>query len=637
MKELPRISTYLRKYGIKPLNKGFSDRYTIIGFDTETIGNDDITVDKDIYSMQLVKNNLNEQYFYLVSNDDVGIKMLDAKTEYGTYIFNRYSFTTAHNLEFDLGALLGNDFLNIIDYKKYKERRYQVKEGNLYYDGWKIKFNLGQSSFFEFKKRGTKLIFTDSRNWFKGSLDDIGKTFFKIRKKEKPSFLGIRPPMNDVEFTQFKDYAMQDAKIQFLLTKEIEKIHQDEDVPLNRTPASFAGNIFKAKFLKNRLFLDKNDNKLKFIWTTYHGARFEGIGRGYFEDMNMYDVNSLYPFSMVKSPLNFTNAIYKQMSLDDIENGFVGFCCVDFNYNEDTMYPCLPVRSEKLTFPLSGVSFCTSFEVVNALKQGVNINHIHAIGWEPDQEDIDHPFVKYVDYMYKQKQHIAKLIEEAEMDSDIDELLRLKIQYLKLKLLLNTPYGKLAQRNDVYDLDEEKNVEIAGSMFKPDFASLITGYSRKVIHDYMVEFDSLYCDTDSIITKKKIENDYELGGMKCEYEDVDFAVIRSKVYFGIENDSVVKAAKHGFRIPKQSAYELLKQAGNNNFVEYECKRMTKSLESIRSTRPSHMKPRKWVSDTFRITLDEDGKRIFDKKLTTAEELLSDQTMSRPLENVISIY
>ena len=642
MKKLPRLNSYIMRYGIKIEERGYSDSSTLIGFDTETIGNDDINVDKDIYSLQVVKNSMNEQYFYLVSKDEVGINMLDFKTEFGNYLFNRHAYVTAHNLEFDLGALLGDDFLRIIDYRKYKERKIKVKQGNVHYKGWKIKAGLGQSPFVLFRKKGTCITFSDSRNWFRGSLESIGNTYFQIKKKKKPLFLGLRPPQNDKEFAEFKEYAMQDARIQFLMTQEIAKLHEQEDIKLSITPAARAGRIFKKNFLRNRLFIDNNVKRLGFIWSTYHGARFEAIGRGFFKKRNMYDINSLYPWSMKHSPLNFSNSKLDVMTLNDVEKGMTGFCRVEFKY-DDCLYPALPVRGEKLVFPLSGTSWCTTHELKNALKQGVNVQRFHGLGWTPREGDVMHGLGEFVDYKYAEKQKIAALIDklEAENTGMTRELQKAYIDYLAVKLDLNSMYGKLAQRNNIWDEEVEKHVEIAGSMFKPDFASLITGLSRASIHDYMQKFQAIYCDTDSIITQKKLESDLKLGGMKMEYEDLDFLIIRSKLYFGLQpykgSYVVSKAAKHGFRITKQDAYELLKRYEKQDFVQYEKKRMTKCLESTRSTRPSHMKPRKWVRDTFNITMDEDGKRKYHRKLTKIKDLLNKHTFSQPLKHVESKY
>lgn len=640
MRDLPQISEYLRSYGIKPEERGYNNRYTLIGLDTETIGNNDINVENDIYSMQMVKNSLQEEYFYLVSKEDVGIKMLDATSETDNFLFNRYSFITAHNLEFDLGALLGKDFLKLINYHKYKENDIKVSHGNVHFKGWDVKFTLGQSPFFMFRKKGTRLIFTDSRNWFKGSLDSIGKTFFNIAKKDKPSYLGQRAPSTDAEFKSFKEYAMQDARIQFLITKKIASLHENENVAMTITPASFSSKIFKKNFLTNRLFLERDESKLKLIWSTYHGARFESIGRGFFEDYNMYDVNSLYPYAMKMSPLNFSNTPMSNLTLNDIERGAMGFCRVEFKYRSPVAYPCLPVREEKLVFPYSGVSYCTSHELLNALND-IDIISFSAVGWYPAHEDINHPLSKYIDYVYNEKQLIAHQIKDLEKennDYNYEEIMRLQIEYLKSKLKMNSLYGKFAQRNPVYDASSDKNISLAGAMFKPDFASLITGYSRKVIHDYMTKYGTIYCDTDSIISKADIEDTFDLGGLKKEHENIDFMIIRSKLYFGLNpaHDTVKKAAKHGFRISKQDAFDLLRKYDSKE-VEYETTRMTKAMESQRSTKVTHSLPRKWVTDNFVISLAEDGKRVFDKNLMTSKQLFENSTLSMPLLYAESSY
>lgn len=653
MKELPRFNTYIKRFGIKPENRDYSNKYTLIGFDTETIGNNDINIKKDIYSMQLVKNSLNEEYFYLVGNDENNLSILDEKTESGQYLFNRHSYITAHNLDFDLGALLGDDYLKICSPEKYQQNGIKFQNGHVLYKDWKIKYALDQTTFFEFKKKDTKIIFTDSMNFFKGSLDMLGKEYFNMEKLKKPVFLGIRPPETDEEFLEFKNYAMQDARIQFLLTKKISDMHKIDNVRLTNTPASLTWRSFRKNYLKDRLFLENNLDKLKLIWSTYHGAVFCAFGRGYYYNKNMYDVNSLYPYSMHESPMNFSNSKYQYLKLDDVENGYYGFCRTKFKFPKDTLYPNLPVRSDKLYFPLEGISYCTTMEIKKALDLGAELSDIKILGWYPKEEDINHPIKKFVADNYKTKKLISEKLEKCK---DYEEYKILMTDYLYTKLKLNTLYGRLAQRNDVYDQDLKKYVEIMGSSFKPDFASLITGYSRNIIHNYIMKFNAIYCDTDSIITDKKLPSDLELGGMKLEYENLNFLIVRSKVYFGINNeDKVKKCGRHGFRLTNQNIkksfqdnkgnlfstnddiFNFIKKHEDRSNINYDCIRMTKTKESIKSRRITHNKPRKWVSDNFTIKLDADNKRTYYENLKTSKELFSRNTFSEPLKIMQSIY
>jgi hypothetical protein len=68
----------------------------------------------------------------------------------------------------------------------------------------------------------------------------------------------------------------------------------------------------------------------------------------YGEILYYYDVNSIYPFAMMKdmplSPAGFTNSITQ----DDLINGnFFGFCLADIECPKDIAVPLLPFREHK--------------------------------------------------------------------------------------------------------------------------------------------------------------------------------------------------------------------------------------------------------------------------------------------------
>jgi len=268
------------------------------------------------------------------------------------------------------------------------------------------------------KKEKKSITIADSMSWYKTSLKKVAEQYFGegMQKFERPEFLGKKAPDNKEEFKVFVDYAEQDAQIQFALTERIYRLCLEGKVRLCLSPAQLAGRVFQKQYLQDRLFLPYW-KRLDFIARTYHGAAFQAFGRGFFEDIYYYDINSLYPFAAINTPLNFSNTKLEKLKLEDFEHGFVGFAAVRFAFPEKEEYPCLPVLKliksfPKLCFPSAGFSYCSSEELLLALKKGCEIKGMMGLGWYPDQADINHPLANYMYDIYGKKAELEKLKEK---------------------------------------------------------------------------------------------------------------------------------------------------------------------------------------------------------------------------------
>jgi hypothetical protein len=637
--KMPTIPYFTKKFGVGALLSKFNEKtFSICGLDTETIGADNpYRTVKDLHSIQIVKNDINNSYIEFPENQ--GIEILDYKhtnpiinINYGTikdsFLFPRRAYISCHNLQFDLGAILGDDFVKISNREGFdKDRKFK---------GWKVMLNSKGSCYAEFKRKDAHLIFVDSMAFFSGSLEKVAQNFFPTaRKMEKPSFLGVRLPNPD-EQEYFNEYAMNDAKVQFLLTQKIVDIHRQAGIPLSITPASMAIKIFLTNYLpmSKRIFLDRQHSVIEFCQKSYAGARFEAIGRGRFHHINYYDINSSYPYSAIKTPLPFSNKPLKEIDISMYEKDYCGVAKVEFQAPESEICPILPVRSEKLLFPLHGISYCTSHELVEAIRRGYKINPIKCLGWYPTEEDINHPLGKYMADTYAEKQFVDEELKNPNIEETYKYELLIKRQ--RLKLILNATIGKFDQKNENKITKELR----AGKMFNPIHASLILGYSRyylnKIVHDNKVR--PLYFDTDSIMTPDNLPTSTELGGLKLESGDVDLVIIRSKNYFIFDKDGKVKkCATHSLKITQDDNnknrmhvnqfMDLLKENPEESQVEYKSRHLTKPLEAFRRK----LAPRAFIDEIRRYTIEEDGKRNYHKKLSTIKDLLTDSTLSSPLD------
>jgi hypothetical protein len=610
---VPFIPRYLFKFGIKPQHQGTEKLFGetrhglhLAGFDVETIGGQ-LFRKNDLFSVQIVMDKASNSHIFFpkhqgAKNLGLFFSICDSNT--------KRVFASAHNASFDVGALLGSDVYPLM----------RGEEVN----GWKGKIVDGNTCFaiLRHKGLGKSLTIADSMAWFRGSLKNVAEKHFGVglQKLARPEFLGLRPPRTREEFDHFVDYAEQDAIIQLELTKKMHAFAQEGRVKTCLTPAQLAGRVFQKSYLKNRIFLP-NPRLLPLIARSYHGAQFTAFGRGFFEKVYYYDINSLYPYAAINTPLNFSNAELEPMTLEDVERGFVGFVAAKFRFRDSEGYPNLPqyriIRGfRKMVFPLEGYTYTTTEEVKAALKKDVEIIGWKGYGWFPTEEDINHPLAGFMQDIYDKK---AELDEREDL---MPEEMDLRQYY---KLLLNSLIGKFCQRNRTWP----GHKEIAGSLFMPDFASLILSKSRVVINDLISKHGAIYSDTDALMTHRKLETGTKIGQLKNELgkgKRGDLISIRSKLYFVTEDDKVLKCAKHGFRKSSQDVFRDLLDRRKKTFVQYSVNRMTKLKEAYRR----HELPRRMINQTFKIMLKDDGKRQYDENLKTVNDLLTGRTMSRPL-------
>jgi len=612
---VPYIPERLFRHGISPAracterfySPSFGKGLHLAGFDVETIGTT-LFKHNDLYSVQIVMDCLENSHIFFpkkqgVCNLDFFFSLIGG--------YDKRIYATAHNASFDLGALLGNDVFKLMKGESV--------------GGWDGKLVDGTHCFAILwnKEEKKRLTVADSIAWYKASLEKIALRYFKMQKLERPSFLGQRQPVSKEELDCFLGYAERDAKLQFLLTKRIYGLNKEGNVKLSLTPAQLSGRVFQKYYLSNRLFLPRL-RQLPFIARTYHGAQFTAFGRGLFKKMYYYDINSLYPFAAIKAPLNFSNSSYEKISLNDIENGFAGFAGVRFRFRDGEKYPCLPQRRKingfsKLVFPLQGLSYCTSEELLLALKKSCEISCFKGIGWYPAEKDISHDLGRYMMDIYSKKEEL-----DSRKDTLTDEERNKRDYY---KLLLNSLIGKFCQRNRNW----LNGAETAGSLFKPDFGSLILSKGRAIINSLTSQYRAIYTDTDSLLTKKQLPCGTKIGQLKDVLgngKSGSLLSIRSKLYFITSEGSLIKCAKHGFRLPSESVFKTLLQRRKKTFVPYSLTRLVKLKEAYRR----HRLPRREINQTFKIMLKDDGKREYFSRLSTVEELTSFNTLSQPLQN-----
>ena len=136
----------------------------------------------------------------------------------------------------------------------------------------------------------------------------------------------------------------------------------------------------------------------EFATECYHGGRneqyFFGIGEeGVWTD---YDLCGAYTTAMALIEMPKWHDLYATTDPKEIINlNTMGYAVVEFEFPEDTRFPCLPMRHNGgLIFPLKGLSSCCSPELVLAQQMGAELTIHHGIVLPTDSSV--KPFAEFI-------------------------------------------------------------------------------------------------------------------------------------------------------------------------------------------------------------------------------------------------
>ena len=256
----------------------------------------------------------------------------------------------------------------------------------------------------------------------------------------------------------------------------------------------------------------------------YYGGRNETFLYGIHhakDGWNDYDLSGAYPTAMacLRTP-NFDQIGVMTGDILSIDPLGYAFGLVDFEFPPDTPFPCLPVKDEQgrgLIFPLKGRTFASAPELYAALRMGAKI--------------------KWVKYGLQ-----VGTFDKFDMQEALTDLVRQRaeakrifgkgsIQEIRLKEMINSVYGKLAQglagkRNYSTRIDKVEDTP-PSSITQPLLASMTTSLVRAIVsvamHQlHMKGFRIASVTTDGFLTDAPFEvlNSLNLFGFKAIYEAV---------------------------------------------------------------------------------------------------------------------
>lgn len=518
---------------------------------------------------------------------------------------NKYFF--AHNAEFDLSTIFGN-IITKIDSKavfngKFICCSYNQRQAEM--------FNKKTNTYEIVNKGG--ITFADSLNIYPAKLKEIGK-LIDLPKLENRKIVNNTLRKNNITQNDI-NYCIRDCEIIYNALLEI-----FENVgAIKLTIASLSMYKFRSIFLKNSIvYSDLCDQ----FYDSYYGGRTEVFKIGK-TNSKVYDINSLYPYSMLNNFPNLKNL--KKESKIDLKyfyfalQRYEGLASVEVEHF-DSYFGFLPykyinpTKEVKLIFPVGNFEGVYNFnELRFGLKQGlIKIKKVNYIIYANSEQSI---FLDFVNTIFKQRK---------ESNNNLERTI--------LKLLLNSNYGKWSQRikfekqyfKDIpFELIEElkqsekfielqtfninrndcfvisKRDKVKNSFFAvPTFSSYITSYARvELLKNLLANQNNgiVYCDTDSIF----LENEFignignELGQFKQEKKLItNIKGLKHYSYFDLD----LKIAKE-FPVYYLGNYlkekETLKGVSKNSIKisenQYKKIQYYKTLESLRNDKETGSK------------------------------------------------
>ncbi|MEM0220171.1 MAG: DNA polymerase [Thermoproteota archaeon] len=465
------------------------------------------------------------------------------------------------------------EFWNIVEKLSEEKKRLWLIAHNQHFDfnvvngfeelgkrGWKLEKIVMETDIFflTYRKKNKTLLIVDSMNYFKTSIEEMGKQ------------IGI--PKLKVDFQNVADeklleYCKRDVEILSEYFLRFLKWWRENNLGnFSKSVAGLAFNSFKHRFLKHKILVHFNQEAIQLELESYRGGRNECFFLGEVnEKIYKLDVNSMYPFVMRYNPYPIKlRKILTDVTVDKLRillERYLGIADVYIETDE----PAYGIKRNKLIFPIG------SFRAVLTtpeLKYALEHNHIKKI-YKVALYDPGYIFKDYVDYFYN-----IKL--EAEKQGD-------KLTRNFAKLMMNSLYGKFGQRVrelteityptimkygsiTAVDLDTQEKYKIYFINGKPyklekthklfydgsiSIASHVTAYARMYLYFLMktAGLDNVYyTDTDSLfVNQRGFENlkpfiGEQLGFLKIEGETDNLIIYGLKDYrFG--NERKIKGVK----------------------------------------------------------------------------------------------
>jgi DNA polymerase elongation subunit (family B) len=473
---------------------------------------------KDIYAFDVENDGKKLTLGSIVGKDKRF--MFYSKQEFWDFIRTkkfRNKILYATNLEYDLGFLMDGIPVE-------KEIKVFRRGGRLIFA--RIKVNSKNC-----------VTFADSMNFTPAGVKRLGE-MVGLPKLEIDSF---KTPTTQEGWDRLREYNIRDSTITYRFMEKLKKAITSLGGNMKITASSTSLHLFRKKYYDLKLKESRYaDQEMK----SYFGGRTEVFKRGLIKDINVYDVNSMYPHVMAENEYPLPHTAKRTYDPNFLEEG-ISYVTVECP--KTLAIPLLPVRKGKIIFPTGRFSgwYCHP-ELRKARELGCRIKVRRSITYKTAPM-----FKGFMNDMY------SKRLKYKREGNDIMQT--------TCKLFMNSLYGKFAIKpeeekeihesklsadevvdllEDGYQLNTRGFFHFTQEMKKvpkyrmPIISSYVTSYARLLLYKYLEKAGDqvIYCDTDSIFTTGSLPTGDNLGEMKLEFQG-DGIIIKPKMYMLNKNDT----------------------------------------------------------------------------------------------------
>jgi DNA polymerase family B len=380
--------------------------------------------------------------------------------------------------------------------------------------GWQLKLAVIESPpvILTWRRDTMTVRMLDTLNWWRMPLAKIGEGL-KLPKLPMPAMNASK--------RRWDTYARNDVEIIRRAILEWLAFLQDYDLGnFGPTLASQAMRAFRHRFMEHKILIDDNPHALQLARESLHGGRTEAFRIGKVKGpIYCLDVNSMYPAVMASCRFPTILRLHaRRVTLSELKRWLIYYAAVARVrlYTKRNRYAY--VHNGRLVFPTGKLRIVlTTPDLIDAFRHREVIAVEEAAIYE--HEPI---FAKFVREIYKLRQTAMRE--------------KKPVRVWLLKILLNSLYGKFAQRGETWETVEQiqdqtiaswkeldyesgrvysyrrfagqlqlKTVDPEAHDSHPAIAAHITAFARSRLWDLMQTAQPstvYYCDTDSLFVNR---------------------------------------------------------------------------------------------------------------------------------------
>lgn len=549
---------------LRKLKNNFSNHKELYGFDVETFHIQREGYIEQKFLMGSVVGHKLQKIFW---NKEEMADFMTARRFHGSNFF-------AHNMEFD--------WTHVFQDSRHLEKMFPLEHNGIIYAKYRPD-----------KYWNHRIEYFDTMNYSgRIGLAEIGK-LVGISKLKKPKCLA-RKPKNSAEKYELERYNIQDSLITYMYAKFIQKFCNKLGCKMKMTIASIGLDNWRRNYQPFNLFQEPRYIIEKHFKGAFHGGRVELFKRGYIEDAYLYDYNSHYPsccyegidgkgsypnpsthFSIDKSSFSYLEN-YEGITKAKVRAKNIYAQLLGITYTED-----------KYIFPYGEFTgWFTNIELRKALELGYEITEFYEGIY---YEEIFKPFRECVSKLYGSRKRYQKN-KNIPMGTMLKTLMNAGL-FGKFAQKINTSTNVIHQSrifidddDELYWIDSEGRKKIIDTFVQrgdyffesienplkipcfimPILASYTTALGRIKLFESMNDIQNLiYCDTDCIVTHKKMGNgSSKLGELKLEHRIKKAVFVRPKMYYiNTEADEIIKIKGVGRAIQTKKDFNRLLRTG----------------------------------------------------------------------------